>query len=125
MGQSNEAPDNVSHHLAVYGSLAPGQSNHHVVADIRGTWTQGTVEGVLHERGWGAAHGYPGIVLKPGADRVPVHVLESHDRPDHWPRLDRFEGAHYRRTVVAVQLANGRTVHAHIYAIRDLPDCSE
>ena len=36
-----------SHRLAVYGSLAPGQTNHHVVADIPGTWTGGTVEGLL------------------------------------------------------------------------------
>lgn len=31
--------------LAVYGTLAPGQPNHHIVALLGGEWTDGLVEG--------------------------------------------------------------------------------
>jgi hypothetical protein len=44
--------------LAVYGTLAPGQPNHHIVAPLGGEWTEGVVEGDLHPVGWGATLGY-------------------------------------------------------------------
>ncbi|MDQ5812195.1 MAG: hypothetical protein M3358_15950, partial [Actinomycetota bacterium] len=36
-----------SHTLAVYGTLAPGRPNHHVVAPLGGEWTDGLIEGDL------------------------------------------------------------------------------
>ena len=36
-----------SHTLAVYGTLAPGKPNHHVVAPLGGEWTDGLIEGDL------------------------------------------------------------------------------
>src|SRR5215207_10740041 len=50
-----------SHTLAVYGTLAPGQPNHHVVAPLGGGWKDGLIEGDLLPVGWGAALGYPGF----------------------------------------------------------------
>ena len=47
-----------SQRLAVYGSLAPGRSNHHVVAPLGGEWTDGCIEGDLLPVGWGAALGF-------------------------------------------------------------------
>ena len=49
--------------LFVYGTLAPGRSNAHVLATVPGTWEPATVRGTLFPEGWGAALGYPGIVL--------------------------------------------------------------
>src|SRR3954452_19168242 len=40
--------------LAVYGTLAPGEPNYHVVAPLGGEWTSGFVEGDLLAVGWGA-----------------------------------------------------------------------
>ncbi len=34
-----------------------------------------------------------------------------------WSRLDRFEGAIYKRQAVSIRLANGRTVSAETYVI--------
>ena len=51
------------HRLFVYGTLAPGRPNEHVLADVPGRWEPATVSGSLREEGWGAAVGYPGIVL--------------------------------------------------------------
>ncbi len=49
------------HTLAVYGTLAPGRPNHHVLAPLGGKWTDGLIEGELLPMGWGAALGYPGF----------------------------------------------------------------
>jgi hypothetical protein len=53
----------MTHRPFVYGALAPGRPNEHVLADVPGEWEPGTVRGTLLQEGWGAAEGYPGIVL--------------------------------------------------------------
>jgi gamma-glutamylcyclotransferase (GGCT)/AIG2-like uncharacterized protein YtfP len=92
----------VSHTLAVYGSLAPGQSNYHVVAPLGGDWTDGVVEGERHPSGWGATLGYPAFRPRLGGAAVAVRVLTSPLLPADWARLDAFEGAEYRRILVPV-----------------------
>jgi gamma-glutamylcyclotransferase (GGCT)/AIG2-like uncharacterized protein YtfP len=104
--------------LAVYGSLAPGQLNHHQLASLNGRWVPGTVNGRLFEQGWGATLGFPGIVLDPSAPSVRVQLFESMDLPSHWERLDAFEGAAYRRGVTRVDTADGE-LEANIYEIAD------
>jgi gamma-glutamylcyclotransferase (GGCT)/AIG2-like uncharacterized protein YtfP len=37
--------------LAVYGSLAPGQANHHQLAGLAGEWRSGVVRGWLTASG--------------------------------------------------------------------------
>src|SRR5918911_1728848 len=56
-----EALFGVSRVLAVYGTLAPGRPNHHVVAPLGGEWTDGLIEGDLLPEGWAADLGYPGF----------------------------------------------------------------
>lgn len=90
--------------LATYGSLLPGENNHHHVAMLVGRWIDGTVEGTLHDRGWGAREGYPGFVPDVPGDRVPVKVFESLALPAAWDRLDAFEGAEYRRILAPVEM---------------------
>lgn len=105
--------------LAVYGTLAPGRPNHHQIADLTGHWYDGSVRGRLVQAGWGAAMGYPGIIVDGDdaeTDAVPVQVLESSDLPAHWRRLDIFEGPGYRRVPVEVDSADG-VVIASIYAL--------
>jgi len=104
--------------LVVYGSLAPGQPNHHHLADIAGTWRTGWVEGELYDRGWGAAQGYPGIRLKGGGPRVDVQVLESAELTHHWDRLDEFEGKEYQRLSVEIFGLDESPVTGCIYALR-------
>jgi gamma-glutamylcyclotransferase (GGCT)/AIG2-like uncharacterized protein YtfP len=102
--------------LAVYGTLAPGQVNHHEVADLKGEWLQGTVNGHRFEVGWGAALGFPGLILDPSGHLVTVYLLESFDLPANWARLDEFEGPGYRRVVTTVRLATGER-DAYIYEL--------
>ena len=102
--------------LATYGTLAPGRVNHHRLAGLKGQWQQGTVRGRLAGAGWAAALGYPGLVLDPLGPVVEVYLFESAELPDHWPRLDEFEGPGYRRVVTQVRTADGE-LDAWIYVI--------
>ena len=88
--------------LAVYGTLAPGQPNHHVLAPLGGEWTDGLIEGDLIPLGWGAALGYPGFRPRAGGDAVEVRVLSAPSLATAWPDLDRFEGPGYRRILVPI-----------------------
>ena len=78
------------------------------------------MHGHLIASGWGAAEGYPGIRLDPEAPRVDVQVFESPDLPEHWPRLDEFEGEEYERVIVTVA-CEGEIIEASIYALRPEP----
>jgi gamma-glutamylcyclotransferase (GGCT)/AIG2-like uncharacterized protein YtfP len=102
--------------LAVYGSLAPGKSNHHQLAGLAGAWKPGVVRGEVFEEGWGAIQGYPGLRLDPAGREIAVQVFTSPGLPAHWARLDRFEGAEYRRVITTVIGEDG-PVEAYIYAI--------
>jgi gamma-glutamylcyclotransferase (GGCT)/AIG2-like uncharacterized protein YtfP len=103
--------------LFVYGTLAPGKPNAHVLADVRGTWTPATVTGTLYAEGWGAAQGYPGIVLAADGDAVPGLVFSSDELPQHWARLDAFEGDGYVRELTTARFDDGSTVEVYIYAL--------
>lgn len=93
--------------LATYGTLAPGRVNEHQLADLKGIWRQGTVRGKLVDAGWGAELGYPGLVLDPAGQDIEVSLFESPDLPDHWSRLDAFEGAGYRRVTTQARTEDG------------------
>lgn len=105
--------------LAVYGSLAPGEANHDQLAGLKGRWGEGWVRGVLHDRGWGAAEGFPGLVLDPAGDRVRVKVFRSAELPGAWERLDRFEGREYERVVVPVEGLEEGSLPCWIYVLRE------
>lgn len=106
--------------LAVYGTLAPGQPNHGQLAHLSGQWFPGVVRGFLHNEGWGAELGYPGIVLDQNGDEVNVQILESASLATEWQRLDAFEGPGYRRVVVEAHTSTG-SVTAQIYVLATSP----
>ena len=92
----------IDHRLAVYGSLAPGKSNHHMLAKYPGTWTRGRVRGHLVNAGWGAAGGFPGLIPRADGPWVSVDVFESAALPNAWAELDTFEGSEYARVPIDV-----------------------
>ncbi|MEM8790120.1 MAG: gamma-glutamylcyclotransferase family protein [Pseudomonadota bacterium] len=104
------------HRLVVYGTLAPGQVNAGQLAGLNGEWQRGTVTGTLIASGWGAAHNCPGMVPDPAGEIVEVHLFTSPDLPEHWARLDAFEGADYRRALTTVRTEGGE-VEAWIYQV--------
>jgi gamma-glutamylcyclotransferase (GGCT)/AIG2-like uncharacterized protein YtfP len=110
--------------LAVYGSLAPGQPNHHVVAPLGGEWTDGVVEGDLYPVGWGAALGYLAFRPHVGGPAVAVKVLTAPGLAAAWPDLDRFEGAEYRRILVPV-FSPGPTGERRLHTVANLYAAAE
>ncbi len=94
--------DESSCRLAVYGTLAPGRKNHWVLESLDGTWAKGVVRGHLHAEGWGATDGYPAMTYDERGPEIEVQVFQSKDLPQHWARIDEFEGHEYRRIVVPV-----------------------
>ena len=92
-------PDNA---LAAYGTLRPGEVNHHVVKGMNGRWVDGIIKGYVFEVTWGGAEGYPGFYPDVDGHDIPVGVLICEDWDRHWDRLDRFEGPGYKRSVVPV-----------------------
>ncbi len=105
--------------LFVYGTLAPGRPNEHILKDVSGTWETAYVNGVLRDEGWGAEMGYPGIALDESAGEVQGFVFTSENLSSHWKRLDEFEGDAYLRVQAKVKLENGSLENVCIYALRE------
>jgi gamma-glutamylcyclotransferase (GGCT)/AIG2-like uncharacterized protein YtfP len=117
-----------SHTLAVYGTLAPGQPNHHIVAPLGGEWTEGLIEGDLLPVGWGAALGYPGFRPRVGGTAVAVRVLTAPLMATAWPTLDRFEGPEYQRILVPVfsaELGPGQAGERRLCTVANLYAATE
>jgi gamma-glutamylcyclotransferase (GGCT)/AIG2-like uncharacterized protein YtfP len=105
--------------LFVYGTLAPGRPNEHVLANVPGEWEPATVIGTLLPEGWGAAAGYPGIVLDERGGEVEGFLFSSESLAQHWARLDEFEGEGYERVLISATLRDGTAVEAYIYKLSD------
>jgi gamma-glutamylcyclotransferase (GGCT)/AIG2-like uncharacterized protein YtfP len=94
-----------SHRLAVYGTLAPGEPNASVLADISGEWSDGTVRGELTKN-----EGLSRFRWREAGSEVGVKVLTSGDLPDHFPEIDKFEGKRYVRSLVPVACGSSLVV---------------
>ena len=105
--------------LFVYGTLAPGRPNEHILARVPGKWEPATVTGRLVQEGWGAAEGYPAIVLDQRGGEVEGFVFSSDNLTEHWNRLDEFEGENYERVLTTAKLKDGSPVEAYIYKLND------
>lgn len=109
--------------LFVYGTLAPGQKNHDVLADLSGEWVQAATHGTLVDEGWGAGHGCPGIIPSTEAPEVHGYLFTSDDLPNNWAMLDNFEGQDYKRELIMVKLPSGIQVESYVYSIRSIEGC--
>jgi gamma-glutamylcyclotransferase (GGCT)/AIG2-like uncharacterized protein YtfP len=74
------------------------------------------VRGELVSSGWGAAIGFPGLILDPRGPLVDVDLFESAELPEHWARLDEFEVRGYQRVVTTVKTEAGER-SAWIYGL--------
>ena len=61
--------------------------------------------------------GAPVSATRRSSSTIRVQVFESMQLPDHWSRLDEFEGPGYQRVVTGVSTTAGE-VNASIYVLR-------
>lgn len=105
--------------VAVYGALAPGEAKHYMLVPIRGVWTPGFVRGRLEGGPFSAVLGMKGIRLEGGAERVPVHVLQSAMLGSMWSTLDIFKAGGFARLLTPVENSDGVSAVANIFALTD------
>lgn len=109
--------DNASTVLFVYGTLAPGEENAHIMDGMVGTWRKASVRGKLCNKGWGVNKGHPGLIPDENGAVVNGLIFTSNDLPAHWNRLDKFEGADYNRIPINATLKDGKIIEAQIYSV--------
>jgi gamma-glutamylcyclotransferase (GGCT)/AIG2-like uncharacterized protein YtfP len=108
----------VIEYLFVYGTLAPGRPNEHVLGDVPGSWEPATVRGDLVDHGWGAAVGFPALVLRERGPEVHGSLFASDALVEHWVSLDEFEGSGYERVLTRARPGTGDDVQAWVYVGR-------
>lgn len=106
----DELLERPSTRLVVYGSLAPGEPNHHIIEHLGGEWMPCEIRGVF-----GAWAGYRTFTWVPDGTSMPALLLTSELLPAAWPSLDDFEGDAYRRILLPVEV-EGRGIVANVYA---------
>ncbi|OOF04384.1 gamma-glutamylcyclotransferase family protein [Salinivibrio sp. MA607] len=90
--------------LFVYGTRCPDEENHHLLADMKGSWHKASIQAIRTDRGWGSAAGHPGIELSDNAkDRVKGWLFKADDLSTRLAQIDQFEGAGYQRVIVEVE----------------------
>ena len=125
MPQLLKAPDlsttsmklDMTQRLFVYGTLAPGRPNDHILAPLGGDWQPAAVRGHLIQLGWGAAMGYPALTLDDAGEEVRGFVFSAEGLAAFWDTLDAFEGEQYERALATVRLDDGSTVEAYVYVL--------
>lgn len=98
-----------SQRLAVYGTLAPGEANHHLLAACPGPWIRGVVHG--HR----AMREHAVFTYDAAAGHVAVQMLTSPGLLQRWASLDEFERPTHRRVLVPVFEGKGLLSVANLY----------
>lgn len=102
--------------LVVYGSLAPGEVNHHALGEAgRGHWQPCIVKAQM-----GMIGPWKILSLDDGAGWIEAQLLTSPHLPAIWQALDEFEGQAYKRVICTADTASG-PVEAYVYVATGLP----
>ncbi|MHB9074494.1 MAG: gamma-glutamylcyclotransferase family protein [Desulfobaccales bacterium] len=101
--------DNLETRLVVYGSLAPGEANHFLVAGLVGVWRRCQIRGYL-----GNYRGFKSFRYDPKGPEHPAWLLESSELPGVISDLDGFEGEEYQRSIILAKLGE-QWVMAQVY----------
>jgi gamma-glutamylcyclotransferase (GGCT)/AIG2-like uncharacterized protein YtfP len=101
--------DHPARKFVVYGTLAPGQPNHHVIEGIAGNWIDCIVRGSVR-----IECDLPVFTWHPSGPAVQAQLFISADLPQSWSRIDAFEGSVYRRHLIPAKLEGEFTV-ANVY----------
>jgi gamma-glutamylcyclotransferase (GGCT)/AIG2-like uncharacterized protein YtfP len=101
--------DRPDERLVIYGTLAPGKSNHNVIADLRGEYRDCAVHGRISE-----VDGFPHFTWARSDASLGALLFSSKQLPGMWGALDRFEGDGYKRRLIPATIDSGLSI-ASIY----------
>lgn len=101
--------DKPNQKLAVYGTLAPGETNARILEEIKGSWETGKVSGTIM-----TDCGLPFFKWVMGKDKVKINIFVSEHLQEYWDSLDRYEGTIYRRILVPIE-SNNEYIITNIY----------
>ena len=104
--------------LFVYGTLAPGEPNAHIMDSMVGHWHKASVRGKRFINGFGIHKNAPGFSPDPKGPIVNGLIFTSTDLPNHWSRIDAFEGPDYQRVEIEATLDSGEIITTFIYRIK-------
>jgi gamma-glutamylcyclotransferase (GGCT)/AIG2-like uncharacterized protein YtfP len=107
--QEKRDTDNPKERLIVYGSLAPGEANHFLLASLTGEWYRCRIRGHM-----GHYRGFKSFRFDPQGPEHPAWLLESAELPRVISDLDDFEGEEYERITIPAQV-NDRRIMAQVY----------
>ena len=96
--------------LISYGTLAPGEPNHSLVSDLKGEWEDCVIQGDLSQN-----KDLPQFTWNLAGSEHNASLFTSEDLPANWCRIDKFEGAKYKRRLVPTTTRAGNSVIAYAY----------
>ena len=102
--------------LFVYGTLAPGEKNHHLLGGISGTWESGSCNGRIFTQTRGVHIGLPCFESTVDGEAFIGKIFSSTELNTRWKILDEFEGELYDRRLVSAKTEQGLDVEVYIYA---------
>ena len=100
-----EAQAGAETRLFAYGTLRPGEMNHHVMEGLGGRWIPARISGTVGTCDVGVHVGMPALRL--GEGTVAGLVLVSSALPAAWGRIDAFETDLYARILTIAQTDEG------------------
>lgn len=103
-------------HLFVYGTLAPGEENHHIMEHMAGSWHPAVAKGEVQKQTVGDHSGYPCFNPNKVDKTVNGMLFSSTELDSIWSYLDAFEGAAYKRITIQVITESGSELTAYVYA---------
>ena len=104
------------HRLVAYGSLLPGEVNHHELEGAgQGHWQPCVVRAKA-----GMVGPWRVIELANDAPMIEAQLLTSPLLPQIWAGLDAFEGQAYKRVLCVADTAEG-PLEAYVYVASGLP----
>ena len=109
--------DIINEKLFVYGTLGLGRPNEHILKKNGGSFEEASIVGILHNKGWRAAMGYPRLTIDAEGEKIEGFLFSSDNLNAHWSELDDFEGEAYKRVLTKVKLNDSTTVKAYVYTI--------
>lgn len=102
--------------LFVYGTLAPGEDNSHLIETANGHWESASCFGRIFTQTKGTHVGLPCFEPTVDGERVEGMLFSSFELVSYWEMLDKFEGELYERRLIPVKTGKGEDVEAYVYA---------